>query len=194
MSPGGVSAIVLAGGRSSRFGRDKLVEPWAGRPLLEHAISSVQALADEVIVVVAPDESRSAPAGTILVSDPTSFEGPLVGLVTGLRRATRPVALVVGGDMPTLVPSVLALLVDRLDDPAVDAVLLDQDGRARPLPGAVRTASARETAEGLVGAGERRLRTLYEALNTVTVAEEAWRELDPAGRSLRDVDTQADLG
>ena len=37
-----VAAIVLAGGRSSRFGRDKLAEPVDGRPLLDHAIDAVR--------------------------------------------------------------------------------------------------------------------------------------------------------
>lgn len=194
MSVGGVSAIVLAGGRSSRFGRDKLVEPVAGRPLLEHAIAGVGPLASETIVVAAPDESRSVPDGVIVVSDPVSFEGPLVGLRTGLRRAAEPVVLLVGGDMPTLVPSVLALLVDRLDDPAVDAAILEGAGRARPLPGALRTARAMAAVERLVDGGERRLQRIYEDLTTVVVDEATWRALDPDARTLRDIDTPTDLG
>ena len=166
---------------------------YAGRTLLEQSIAGVGLLARQTIVVVAPDEARAVPAGTILVSDPTSFEGPLVGLLTGLRRATEPVALVVGGDMPTLVPSVLALLVDRLDEPSVDASVLDHDGRLRPLPGAVRTALARDAVERLVAAGERRLTALYGALATAVIDETTWRAFDPDGRTLRDVDTPADL-
>ena len=189
-----VSAIVLAGGRSSRFGRDKLVEVVGGRSLLEHAIAGVALLASETIVVVAPDESRTVPAGAILVSDPASFEGPLVGLLTGLRHAAHPLVLVAGGDMPTMVPAVLAILVDGLADPAADAVLLEQGGLGRPLPGALRTASARDAAERLVAAGERSLRALYEAIPTAAVAEPTWRALDPDGRTLRDVDLPADLG
>ena len=193
MSAAGVSAIVLAGGRSSRFGRDKLVEPFAGRTLLEAAIEGVGALATETIVVVAPDESRTVPSGVIVASDATSFEGPLVGLLTGLRRATEPVVLVAGGDMPTMVPSVLALLLDRLDDPGVDAVLLQQGDRGRPLPGALRTASALVAAERLVDGGERRLQELYENVATIVIEELTWRERDPEARTLRDVDTPADL-
>ena len=188
-----VTAIVLAGGRSSRFGRDKLVEVIGGRSLLELAIEGVAPLADETIVVVAPDESRMVPAGTILVSDAESFEGPLVGLLTGLRRASHPVAIVAGGDMPSMVPSVLAMLVDRLDDPAVDAALLEQDGRPRPMPGAVRTAPATVAAERLVAAGERRLRALYSTISRAVIDGPAWRTVDPDGRTLRDIDTPADL-
>lgn len=193
MSGREVTAIVLAGGRSSRFGRDKLVEVIGGRPLLELAIEGVAPLANETIVVVAPDESRTVPPGTLLVSDAASFQGPLAGLLTGLRRGSGPVAIVAGGDMPSLVPSVLAMLVDSLDDPAIDAVLLEQDGRGRPLPGALRTAPAAAAAERLLAAGERRLRALYEALSSVVIDEAAWRAIDPEGRTLRDIDTPADL-
>lgn len=193
MSGPEVSAIVLAGGRSSRFGRDKLVEVIGGRTLLELAIEGVAPLADETIVVVAPDESRMVPAGTVLVSDAESFEGPLVGLLTGLRRASHPVAIVAGGDMPSMVPSVLAMLVDGLEDRAFDAVLLEQDGRSRPLPAAMRTEPATVAAERLVAAGERRLRALYSAIPSVVIEEPDWRATDPDGRTLRDIDTPADL-
>lgn len=193
MSEPRVSAIVLAGGRSRRFGRDKLIEQIDGRTLLEHAIASVGPVAVETIAVAAPDEPRNVPDGTILVRDPSSFEGPLVGLLTGLRAATQPVALVVGGDMPTMVPWVLAALIDRLDDPTIDAVVLEDGGESRALPAAVRTAPAIAAAERLVAGGERRLRALFEALATAVIDEPTWRTLDPDGRTLRDVDTPADL-
>lgn len=193
MSTPDVSAIVLAGGRSRRFGRDKLREPIGDGTLLEHTIAGVSPLAQETIVVVAPDESRDAPAGIILVRDTTSFEGPLAGLLTGLGHAVHPVVLVVGGDMPTMVPSVLGALIDGLRDPAIDAVILEHEGRGRPLPGVVRTEPALAAAERLVAEGERRLRALYETLATAVIDEPTWRELDPDGRTLRDIDTPADL-
>ena len=193
MSESRVSAIVLAGGRSSRFGRDKLAEPLAGRTLLDHAIAAVRPLARETIVVGRPGATPRVPDGTIMVHDPSAFEGPLIGLLTGLRGATQPVALVVGGDMPTLVPSVLEALIARLDDPTIDAVVLEDDGRDRPLPSAVRTALAMSAAERLVAAGERRLGALFEALATAVIDEPTWRMFDPDGRTLCDIDAPADL-
>ena len=188
-----VTAIVLAGGRSRRFGRDKLIEAVSGRPLLEHAIEGVGAVADETIVVAAADEARIVPGGVVVVRDSVSFEGPLVGLLTGLRHASHPLAIVVGGDMPTLVPSVLSGLVNRLLEPSLDAAILEDGGVGRPLPGALRVAVALSAAERLVEAGERRLRALYEAISTDVIDEPTWRELDPDGRTLRDIDTPGDL-
>ena len=56
-----VSAVILAGGRSSRFGRDKLAEPIDGRTLLRHVIDAVRPLATETIVVAAPGGDPVAP-------------------------------------------------------------------------------------------------------------------------------------
>jgi molybdenum cofactor guanylyltransferase len=189
----GVSAIVLAGGRSSRFGRDKLAEPVGGRPLLHHAIEGVRSVAAEVVVVVAPDASRELPGDVIVIHDPTPFEGPLAGLAAGLRAARHAVCLVVGGDSPSLVTGVLELLVAALDDRSIDAAVVDDAGRRRPLPAALRRDPGLAAAERLLGGGQRRLRLVFEALPTQTLREELWRRVDPEGATLRDIDTLDDL-
>jgi molybdenum cofactor guanylyltransferase len=189
----GVSAIVLAGGRSSRFGRDKLVEPIDGRPLLLHAIDAVRAVASEVLVIAAPEATPDVPSDVVVVHDPTPFEGPLAGLAGGLRSARQPVCLVVGGDSPSLVAGVLELLVNGLDDASVDAVGLDDGGRVRPLPTAIRRDPGLAAALRLLENGERRLRLVFDVLPTRTIPEPEWRRIDPAGATLRDIDTPEDL-
>jgi molybdopterin-guanine dinucleotide biosynthesis protein A len=189
----GASAIVLAGGRSSRFGRDKLAEPIDGQPLLLHAIEAVRALASEVLVIAAPDGDPDVPSDVVVVHDPSPYEGPLAGLAAGLQAANEPVCLVVGGDSPTLRADGLALLVGALDDSSIDAAALDDDGRLRPLPSAVRREPALNAVDRLLADGQRRLRLVFEALTTRTIPEAAWRALDPNGATLRDIDTPADL-
>ncbi len=188
-----VTAVILAGGRSSRFGRDKLAEPLDGRALLLHAIDGVAPLATEILVVAAPDATPTVPHGVTLVHDPAAFEGPLAGLLAGLRAASAPVAIVVGGDMPSLVGAVLESMLAALDEPGVDAVVLDHDGRARPLPLSIRREPALAAGDRLFQAGERRLRALPEALATRTIPEATWRTLDPDALTVRDIDTPADL-
>jgi molybdopterin-guanine dinucleotide biosynthesis protein A len=188
-----VTAIVLAGGRSSRFGRDKLAEPIDGRPLLDHAIEAVRPHATEILVVGAPGATPNLPTSATLVHDPVAFEGPLAGLRAGLHAATEPVVLVVGGDMPSLVGAVIESMLAALEMPGIDAVVLEHDGRARPLPLVLRREPGLEAADRLYGDGERRLRALPEALATRSIPESTWRAADPDARTLRDIDTPADL-
>ncbi|MDO8483505.1 MAG: molybdenum cofactor guanylyltransferase [Candidatus Limnocylindrales bacterium] len=193
MSRRRVSAIVLAGGRSSRFGRDKLAEPIGGRALLQHAIDSVRPFASEVLVVVAPDASPEVASDVLVVHDPSPFEGPLAGLLAGLGRAREPTVLVIGGDMPSVMPAVVECVLASLESTGRDAAVLDHAGQARPLPMAIRRDPARAAAARLIEAGERRLRALTDALATTVIAEATWRALDPDGRTMRDIDTPDDL-
>jgi molybdopterin-guanine dinucleotide biosynthesis protein A len=188
-----VAAVVLAGGRSSRFGRDKLELVIDGRTLLDHALDAVRGLADETVVVAPPGQTRAVPTGVRVVHDPHPFEGPLAGLATGMDALDAAVGrvIVVGGDMPTLVPDVLRRLLQELDG-AVAAVLADEH-RRRPLPMALHRGPGLEAATALVRDGERSLHALLDLLGAAVIPVAGWRELDPIGATLRDVDTPDDL-
>ena len=194
----GITGIVLAGGRSSRFGSDKLVAEIDGRTLLDRAVEAVATIAAEVIVVVAPDDDRPLPRASVpvrAVVDGEPFGGPLVGLRAGLEEAREPIVVVVGGDMPSLRPSVLSALVRALlsAGDTVGAAVLRSRGSLVPLPAALRTGTASDRVGALVADGERRLRSLFERLPTRVLEEGEWRPLDPDGETLRDVDRPADL-
>lgn len=188
-----VAAIVLAGGRSSRFGRDKLAEPIAGRPMLDHVIERLRAVTSEIVVVAAAGAMPDIASDVGLVHDDAPFEGPLAGLAVGLRAVDPGVerVIVVGGDMPTIVPAVLDRLVASLEKR--EAAVLADDERERPLPLAVRRSAATQAADRLLDDGERRLRALLERLDLDVIPPERWREDDPGGETLRDVDVPDDL-
>ena len=188
-----VGAIVLAGGRSSRFGRDKLAEPIAGRPMLDHVIERLRAVTSEIVVVAATGALPDVASDIDLVNDDSPFEGPLAGLAVGLRAVDPGVerVIVVGGDMPTIVPAVLERLLAALERRQA-AVLADQE-RARPLPLGLRRSAGSQAADRLIGDGERRLRALLERLDVEVIPLERWREDDPDEEMLRDVDVPDDL-
>jgi molybdopterin-guanine dinucleotide biosynthesis protein A len=188
-----VTGVVLAGGRSSRFGRDKLAERIDGRTLLDSAVDGVTPASTEILVVAAPDAALNFPGGTRLVHDPVAFEGPLAGVAAGLRAAHESIVLVVGGDMPTLVGAVIDSMLVALDAPGVEAAVLEHEGRARPLPIALHRDAALAAADRLLADGERRLRALIGTLETTVIPEAMWRSLDPYGMTVRDIDTPADL-
>ena len=193
MTTDGISVIVLAGGRSRRFGRDKLAEPVDGPPLVHHAIDAVRPMATEIIVVAAPGASPALSADVTLVNDAVAFEGPLAGLLGGLAAARSPTVVLVGGDMPALSVAVVGSMVALLLASDATALVLEHYGRGRPLPMALRREPGLATATALFADGERRLRALLEAMSAAVLPEAAWRAMDPAGDTLRDIDTEADL-
>jgi molybdenum cofactor guanylyltransferase len=189
-----VAVVVLAGGRSSRFGRDKLAEPLDGRPLLDHAIEAARRLTAEALVVVAPGVVPAVPAGIRVVHDERPFEGPLAGVAAGLAATGADIVVVLAGDMPAIVPGVLDRLVAALTATGADAAVLEVGDDQPPLPMAVRRSAGAAMADALLADGQRRLRALPEGLHATTVAEREWRRDDPEGASLLDVDTPSDLG
>lgn len=195
-----VTGMVLAGGRSRRFGSDKLLAPVGGRALVQHAVLALAPLCAEVLVVVRPVGDppplpSTADAGVPIrvVRDPEPFGGPLVGLLAGLERAAEPIALVVAGDMPSLEPAVLAMLTSRLHRTEAHAVALVQRSRPQPFPVALRVGAATAGVRRLIGEGERRMDAIFRHLAVDAIAEAEWRPLDPDAATLRDVDVRADL-
>jgi molybdopterin-guanine dinucleotide biosynthesis protein A len=189
------TGIVLAGGRSIRFGADKLRADYDGKPLLHHAVWRLAELCEDVVVVLAPGDAREGlPPGVRTTNDPEEGEGPLAGLHAGLLAAPHAdVALVVGGDMPDLQPAVARELLRVLDEAAVDAAVLIDAGRARPLPCALRVPPATHVVHALLHAGHRRLRDAIDGLRMAAIDEATWTALDPARRSVFDVDQPEDL-
>jgi molybdopterin-guanine dinucleotide biosynthesis protein A len=192
-----VTGIVLAGGRSARFGSDKLALELDGRPLLHLAITAVAAVAGRVIVVTAPDTEPPLPAELanriVVVHDPEPFGGPLVGLGAALAAVETPTALVAGGDMPRMVALVLRRLAGAVGV-EYRAVTLEVPGRVQPLPMALDVGAARAAAATVLDRGDRSLRDLLAELGATSIPAPVWLALDPAAATIVDIDRPSDLG
>jgi len=196
MSLPDATGVVLAGGRSTRFGRDKLSEPFRGMPLLHHAVLRLAEVCGDVVVVVAPDAvDPTLPVGVPVrvARDATEGEGPLAGVYAGLLAVTTDVALVAGGDMPDLQTPVLLEMLGVADEARVDAVALQEGDRARPLPCVIVAERAVDVAHTLLHSGRRSLRDLLDALHVAVIDEPTWHALDPLRQTLFDVDEPSDL-
>ena len=192
-----VTGIVLAGGRSERFGSDKLALAIDGRPLLHLAIAAVAAVAGRLVVVVAPGAEPALPGDLAsridVVHDPEAFGGPLVGLAAALVAVDTPTVLVAGGDMPGMVPAVLARLAGAVGG-SRRAVTLEVPGRVQPLPMALDVIAARAAAAAVLERGGRSLRDLVRELGAAWIPAPVWLALDPSGATIVDIDRPADLG
>lgn len=104
------SGVVLAGGKSSRFGQDKGLFVYQGKPLVQHAIAILDSHCDEVLV------STNNPQGYAFTGLPT-FEdiyrecGPLGGMHAGLVHASTECVFFLGCDMPHVPPAILPFLL-----------------------------------------------------------------------------------
>lgn len=187
---------MLAGGRSVRFGNDKLAAIHRGIPLLYHAVLRMGEVCAEVVVVIAPDALEpTLPVGVNarFIRDKRDGDGPLAGLLSGLQAVSTELAVVAGGDMPDLSTAVLLEMLHVAGEEAVDAVALQDGDRFRPLPSLVRVIPARDAAHSLLHAGERSLRALLRSLRTSAIDEPTWTGLDPSRGTLNDVDEPGDL-
>lgn len=125
----GVSGLLLAGGASTRMGRDKAELPYRGGSLLQYQCGKLRALGiDDIVVAGPPREAR----GVRFVSDRYPRRGPLSGLHAGLLAIRNPAALVLSVDTP-LVPA--ALLERLLAAHRGPVTLAARDGRPEPLIG-----------------------------------------------------------
>jgi molybdopterin-guanine dinucleotide biosynthesis protein A len=180
-----------------------------GVPLLHRAIAALASVCTEVVVVASPDGlnmplPRRVRAPLRVTLDPRPFEGPLVGALAGAEEAIESLVVVVGGDMPELVPAVIGLMLRRMAGPAdaigrrdgywdAQGVALEVEGKARPLPLVLDRTAAVPAAADLVSTGVGRLGALFDVLDIAVIPEAEWRALDPDGRTLRDIDLPADL-
>ena len=181
------TAIVMAGGDSSRMGTDKANVTLGDKTLLQTVTATMQQLFPQVIVSV-----RQPRAGIDLpqVCDEQPDGGPLAGLVASLRQITTPWAFIVACDMPFVVPEVVELLAGyRSQHQAVVPVV---HGHPQPLA-AFYAASCLAPLRASLAAQQNSLRGVLKQLDVRYVDEAEMLEADPHLRSFFDLDTPQDV-
>ena len=188
-----VTGVILAGGMSTRLGRDKAVEPLAGQPLIGRVLSMLSDVTDTSVVVV-NDEARGAelplPEDVDVAVDAYPDSGSLGGIFTGLQAASANWALVVACDMPFLNPTLLARMLElRTDHDVIVPVL---DGRPEPTHALYSKACLPHMEERLQH-GKLKITGFYEDVRVRYITEDEVNLLDPDRLSFFNVNTQDDL-
>ncbi len=192
------SAIVLAGGSSSRFGQDKGILELAGKPLIRHVVDAVRRFTDEVIVVTSSQEriatyARLVPADVRFAVDVCGANGPLVGALTGFSAACGDYALLVGFDMPFVSGDVASLLFDLCTGKAA-VVPRWPDGQIEPLYSVYQTKMALDAAKSAVDEGKLGMQAMIDKLRGVRfVSTLVVQQLDPDFKTFFSVNSPVDL-
>ena len=184
---GGCSLVILAGGLSRRMGRDKAGLPAGDGTLIQHLARRLAPVVIETIV--AGGSGRHNLPGVTIVDDRYPGLGPLAGIHAGLLVARSPLVWVVGCDLPDVDPRLAALLCGLAGD--VDAVVPRIDSEPQGVC-AVYDRALAPRIEGLLAAGERRVKMLLGASNVRYVTPGELRAVDPELRSFRNINTPAE--
>ena len=187
------SAVVLAGGLSRRFGRDKAVEPIGGQPLVRRVIQRVAQVSQEVLVVVA-DQARGdalpLDAWHHITLDRYPGAGSLGGIFSGLAAARHHWVIAVACDMPFLNLALLRHMLSLRRD--ADAVVPVLGGRPEPVH-ALYSKVCLPFMEARLVAGRLKISGFYDEVRVSYVEEAEIDSLDPGHLSFFNINTREDL-
>lgn len=181
-----VSGVVLLGGRSSRMGQDKANLEVGGVPTVLRLSRLLHELFAEVLLV---GGSPCVEARGRRVADPPGETSSLRGLVAALEAATSERVFVVATDLPLLTPeSVLGLIAW----PRGQVVAPRTEVGSHPLCAIYERESVLVKARANWQAGKLSLRALLDELQTSYLEANDWKQIDPDGVALRNMNTPAD--
>jgi molybdopterin-guanine dinucleotide biosynthesis protein A len=182
------AAVVLAGGKSSRMGQPKALLSFGDAPLIVHIVDKLRGFFDE-IVVVAGHGGELPPVSATLVRDEVAYQGPVAGIVYGLRAAQSEVAFVTSCDCAFLNLRLVEHLVGQIAN--YDVVVPHWEGRYQPLH-AVYRRSVLPLLEMQLARNELRPVFLFDKVRTRRIDEAEVRRLDPRGLSFFNMNTPED--
>lgn len=192
------SAIVLAGGFSSRFGKDKGILELAHKPLIKHVVDVVTPVVDETIVVTNSQERITQYAKVItkhaqFVVDICKSKSPLVGAFTGFGVAQGKYSLLLPFDTPFVSIEVVSLLFELCRNRAA-VIPRWPNGYIEPLHAVFQTELALKAAKTAVAEGKLKVRAMIEKLSGVRyVSTLVIQQLDPDLRTFFNINTLSDL-
>jgi molybdopterin-guanine dinucleotide biosynthesis protein A len=190
---------VLAGGGSTRFGRDKALVTFGDTPLLLRIANLLQICTDKVTIVADVQKYGHLGPQLEILQDRWPGEGPLGGIITALQHtaATAPQYqwnLILSCDMPFLTAEWLKFLVNRAraSAPEIQVILPHSTHGPEPLCACYRTTAA-EPLKNVFDSGVRKVTHALQQVRTEVLDESVWKRFDSAGRLFWNMNTPADF-
>ena len=190
----GIAGYVLAGGGSTRFGQDKALVAFEGKPMLLRMRELLGSVSGDVIVIAA--EGKYTSIGVESVADQRPGEGPLGGIITALAVSAKsqrhiPWNLIVGCDMPFLTSEWLVHMAERAEASTSEVVVPQSASGLEPLCACWRT-SALAKLQQAFEKGVRKVTEAMKPLDMEILDEPVWKRFDSAGRLFWNMNTPAD--
>lgn len=180
-----MSGIILAGGKSSRLGRNKAFLEWEGHPLIERSLQVLRSIFSEIIISTNNPELYSL-YGEKTVSDLFIDQGPLGGLHACLREAQYDYSFFVACDMPFLDPEVIRFLAGLIGKESV--IVPEVAGGLHPLHAFYRK-NCLPIIEKKLEAKRLKLIEVYQECSVRYVREEEFQRFPQISRTFSNINT-----
>ncbi len=185
-----LTAFILAGGKSSRMGRDKAFVEFEGRTLLARALELAASVTSEVRIVGSREKFAAfAP----VVEDVFRECGPLGGIHAALRDSTTDLNLMLAVDTPLISWALLQYLIKQVRESAEEVAVVPRGKEGwQPLCAIYRREFA-DAVEEALRAGQYKIGWVLDKLRVRAIEQE---ELDRAGFSpaiFRNLNTPEEL-
>lgn len=184
-----LTGIVLAGGLSTRMGRDKATLPFSGSDLLHTVLARLAPVCDHLIVVSNVPREIRMPDVTV-VPDKYPQCGPLAGMHAGLKASVTAYNFLVACDMPFLSSQAVAYMAGAAQ--GFDAAVPFIDGYYHPLH-AIYHQNCLKHIEQMLQAGNYRVLDFYPAVKLRQIGAAELRRFDPQLKTLDNINTPEDL-
>ncbi len=125
-----ISGILLAGGRSTRMGTDKAFIRFLGKKLIEHNLSLLNALCQEVLI--SANQTVYERFGIPVINDKFEDAGPIGGIHACLEKASFQYSLILSCDLPFLNQSLLYGLLIHIHE-GYDIIAYQYNNLVEPL-------------------------------------------------------------
>jgi molybdopterin-guanine dinucleotide biosynthesis protein A len=187
-----MTSIILAGGKSSRLGRNKALQVVDGKSLIQWVVDRLAMLSTEIVIVTARGEAIPSYSTVEIktVADIYPEKGPLVGIYSGLVSSSSLRAIAVGCDTPFLSVSLLKYMTQVCS--VYDVVVPRIENKLEPLC-AVYSKNCSVPIQGLLGQNELRIDKLFSMVKVKYIEEDEINRFDPEHLSFFNINSEADL-
>jgi molybdenum cofactor guanylyltransferase len=188
-----ISCLVLAGGKSTRLGRDKIAELLGGKTLLERVLETLETFRSEIIIVTSGNSnlpSLTGYPGVKIVSDIYPGKGSLGGIYSGIKASNSHHNLVVAADMPFLNKDLLRYMVEIAR--GFDLVAFDEEDRPELLH-AVYSKNCLAPMETLIRQNSLRIIGILPFIKVRYLSSQEVDRFDPQHLSFFNINTEEDL-
>jgi len=186
----GLTAYVLAGGKSTRMGADKAFLRFGDETLIEHAVRLARTVAENVGIV--GDSRKFAAFSAAVVEDVYRSRGPLGGIHAALSASESELNLVLAVDMPLMKSDFLSYLVAQARESRAIVTVPHAGGSFQPLC-AVYGKNFAELAKESLEAGNNKIDPLFRKVSTRIIAEEELLRAGFSAELFRNLNTPEDL-